>query len=49
MTEPMTAGTGEAAVEPAGQPLEGVVVLDLGQIYNAPVRDVADGAGAARR
>ena len=36
MTEPMTTGTGEAAVQPAGQPLEGVVVLDLGQIYNAP-------------
>jgi CoA:oxalate CoA-transferase len=36
VTEPATTGTGEAAAESAGQPLEGVVVLDLGQIYNAP-------------
>jgi CoA:oxalate CoA-transferase len=36
VTEPTTTGTGEAVAESAGQPLEGVVVLDLGQIYNAP-------------
>ncbi len=36
MTEPTDHGHGRGSGGVGGQPLEGVVVLDLGQIYNAP-------------